>query len=75
MLVIWQLVMKLLEKNSELQSLLALQYDKHHEEMMKLIPQVGNNNNNNNFNLNIKIVFQLELRRVILTPLYYPYKL
>tara|TARA_A100001015_G_scaffold126591_1_gene140277 strand:- start:5309 stop:6175 length:867 start_codon:yes stop_codon:yes gene_type:complete len=46
-------VMKLLEKNSELQSLLALQYDKHHEEMMKLIPQVGNNNNNNHFNLNI----------------------
>ena len=29
-------VMKLLEKNSELQSLLALQYDKHHETILSL---------------------------------------
>ena len=52
-------ILKLVEQNRELQNLLKAQqqkmhdqFDKHHEEVMKLIPQVGNNNNNR-FNLNI----------------------
>ena len=52
-------ILKLVEQNRELQNLLIAQqqkmhdqFDKHHEEVMKLIPQVGNNNNNR-FNLNI----------------------
>ena len=52
-------ILKVLEQNKELQTLLKEQqqkmhdqYNKHHEEVMKLIPQVGNNNNNR-FNLNI----------------------
>jgi hypothetical protein len=53
-------ILKLVEQNRELQNLLKTQqqkmhdqFDKHHEEVMKLIPQIGNNNNNTQFNLNL----------------------
>jgi len=44
-------ILKILEQNQQLQTLMKEQQDKHHDEVMKLIPKVGNNNNN--FNLNI----------------------